>query len=67
LAALKELQDGLGALNDLATREALAARSHDLSDHAARLLRSGGDRVDRLLKRAQAAHDRFAKVKSFWK
>ena len=38
LAALKELQDQLGALNDLAQREALVADGHDLADHAHGLL-----------------------------
>jgi triphosphatase len=67
LAALKALQDALGALNDLAAREALAADGHDLSDEAVRLLTSEDGKAERLLKEAQAAHTRFALVKSFWK
>jgi triphosphatase len=67
LAALKALQDALGALNDLAAREALAADGHDLSDEAARLLTSEDGKAEGLLKEAQTAHARFAKVKSFWK
>ncbi len=67
LAALKALQDALGALNDLAAREALAADAHDLSDEAAQLLTSAHGKAAGLLKEAQAAHDRFALVKSFWK
>ncbi len=67
LAALKALQDALGALNDLAAREALATDSHGLSDEAARLLISENGKAEGLLKEAQAAHARFARVKSFWK
>jgi triphosphatase len=67
LAALKALQDALGALNDLAAREALAVDGHDLSDEAARLLTSEDGKAEELLKEAQTAHARFAKVKSFWK
>jgi CHAD domain-containing protein len=67
LAALKELQDQLGALNDLAQREALAAKGHELAEHAQGLLRPKEADVDQLLDRAQNAHADFAKVKSFWK
>ena len=67
LAALKELQDQLGALNDLAQREALAANGDDLGEHAQGLLRPKEVDVDQLLDRAQKAHADFAKVKSFWK
>ena len=67
LTALKELQDQLGALNDLAQREALAANGHDLGDHAHGLLTPKEADVDQLLDRAQKAHADFAKVKSFWK
>ena len=66
LTALKELQDQLGALNDLARREALAANDHDLGGHAHGLLTSKETDVDQLLDRAQKAHADFAKVKSFW-
>jgi inorganic triphosphatase YgiF len=67
LAALKDLQDQLGALNDLAQREALAANGHDLGDQAHGLLTAKEADVDKLLERAQKAHADFAKVKSFWK
>ena len=67
LAALKALQDALGALNDLAAREALAADGHDLSDEAARLLTFEDGKAEGLLKEAQTAHTRFVKMKSFWK
>ena len=67
LTALKDLQDQLGALNDLAEREALVKDGHDLGDHANRLLTPKEADVDQLLDRAQKAHADFAKVKSFWK
>jgi triphosphatase len=67
LAALKELQDQLGALNDLAQREALIENRHELGEHAHRLLKPKEADVDQLLDRAQKAHADFAKVKSFWK
>ena len=67
LTALKELQDQLGALNDLAQREALAASGQDLGEHAHGLLTPKEADVDQLLDRAQKAHADFAKVKSFWK
>jgi inorganic triphosphatase YgiF len=67
LAALKDLQDQLGALNDLAQRESLAANGHDLGRRAQGLLKLKEADVDQLLDRAQKAHADFAKVKSFWK
>ena len=67
LAALKELQDQLGALNDLAQREALIENGDELADHAQGLLAPKAADVDQLLDRAQKAHADFAKVKSFWK
>jgi len=66
LAALKDLQDHLGALNDIAARAALVAGGDELAGHAAILLAAKDDDVDRLLDRAQSAHSRFAEVKSFW-
>jgi len=67
LTALKELQDQLGALNDLARREALVAEGHDLADHTHGLLAPKEADVDQLLDRAQKAHEDFAAVKSSWK
>jgi triphosphatase len=66
LSALKDLQDELGALNDLAQRDALIANGHDLGEHAEALLASKESDVDRLLERAQAVLSRFAEVKPFW-
>jgi inorganic triphosphatase YgiF len=65
--ALKDLQDHLGALNDLAQRETLAANGHDLGTHADVLLVPKAADVDKLLDKAQAAHASFSAVKSFWK
>jgi inorganic triphosphatase YgiF len=67
LRALKDVQDALGAVNDLAARKALAADGHDLSDEAAGLLTFDDGRVELLLEKAQAARAAFAEVKSFWK
>src|SRR5262249_19901745 len=67
LTALKDLQDQLGAMNDLARREALVKDGHALGDHANGLLEPKQADVEQLLDRAQKAHADFAKVKSFWK
>jgi CHAD domain-containing protein len=66
LTALKDLQDQLGAMNDLARREALVKDGHDLGDHANGLLEPKEADMEQLLDRAQKAHADFAKVKSFW-
>lgn len=66
LAALKDMQDQLGALNDIAAREALVTEAADLAGHAATLLATRDGDTDRLLGKAQSAHTRFAEVKSFW-
>lgn len=65
LSSLKGMQDELGALNDLAQREALAGR-HDLGPEAAKLLAADAHEIGRRLKRAEAAFDDFAKAKPFW-
>jgi CHAD domain-containing protein len=65
LSSLKDMQDELGALNDLAQREALADR-HDLGPEAAKLLAADAHEIERRLKRAEAAFDDFAKAKPFW-
>ena len=67
LTALKELQDQLGALNDLAQREALVENGHELADRTQGLWEPKEADVDQLLDRAQKAHADFAAVKSFWK
>ncbi len=67
LRALKDVQDALGALNDLDARKVLAADGHDLSEEAVRLLTFDDRQVEVLLEKAQAARAAFAEVKSFWK
>lgn len=71
LSALKDLQDALGGLNDLATRHALIA--DDLEDDAgkatsaahAHLAAAGSEET--LLLKAEQAFARFAETKAFWK
>lgn len=72
IAATKVLQDQLGALNDLAGREALA-RSVALSCDdpeaayaAGRLTAGGVEREAELLSAAQVAHADFSEAKPFW-
>jgi CHAD domain-containing protein len=71
LSALKEIQDELGALNDLAQREALASEvlgpeGRDLGPETAKLLAADRREIERRLQRAEAAFAAFAKTKSFW-
>ena len=65
LAALKDLQDALGGLNDLAThRTLLGGGKEDVrDDHAWRK----DPAAKSLLADAQEAYARFAKTKPFWK
>jgi inorganic triphosphatase YgiF len=65
LASLRELQDSLGLLNDIATREImLAAGEEALPQHI--LMAAPGDEA-KLLKESERAYERFAKIKAFWK
>jgi hypothetical protein len=67
LSALKDLQDELGALNDIAQREALARNALGSGDaELAGLLGVDSAQIEKRLKRAEAAHTRFAEIKSFW-
>lgn len=71
LSALKCMQDELGALNDLAQREALgremlAAGGGDLDPRAAKLLAADETEIGRRLDRAEEAYASFVKSKSFW-
>ncbi len=62
LAALKDLQDTLGSLNDLAMRRTLIGEepaSHGFGDYEAE--------ADKLLAATRNAYKRFARVKPFWK
>lgn len=68
LVALERLQDALGALNDIATRQTLLAP--DTED--ARLAHTNGDLAQdnnekKWLKKAERAYERFADAKAFWK
>ena len=68
LTSLKQLQDALGHLNDIAVRkEALASNGDGLIAHAAAMLDAEEAKTDKLLKQAQAAHADFSAVKTFWK
>ena len=71
LTALKDMQDELGALNDIAQRQALAhktlaAHGHELEGKAEKLLAADANEVERRLKRAEGAYKRFVKAKAFW-
>jgi CHAD domain-containing protein len=62
LEALKDLQDALGKLNDLAMRHDLVAgesSGHELIGYEAH--------ADKLLDAAKDAHKRFVQAKAFWK
>jgi len=72
LSALKDLQDALGGLNDIATRHALIVRGgeHEAGGpqepapiHGVAAGASG----DTLLRAAERAYARFVRVKAFWK
>ena len=64
LAALKDVQDALGGLNDLATRAALIADGLAVDADQARL---APDNEETLLRKAAQAFAQFAAVKPFWK
>jgi len=77
LSSLKELQDALGALNDIATREKLAAdlaRSGSKRGEARTRVFAAGliagsqeARVQQMLQKAAAAATEFLEAKPFWK
>jgi CHAD domain-containing protein len=80
LSSLKELQDALGALNDIATREALASRmaravsrtskrqeARERAFAAGVIFGSQDAHVQSMLDKAAAASAQFLKVKPFWK
>ena len=80
LSALKELQDALGALNDIATREKLAshvalAKRSTAKDRTARerafaagvIVGEQEALVDRMLEAADGAYAKLLDVKPFWK
>ena len=78
LASLKDLQDSLGALNDITTREKLASRvamsarhmsmssARELAFAAGLISGSQEAHLDPLLKAAEHAYARLLEVKPFW-
>ena len=72
LAALKDVQDALGGLNDLATRHALIADGLAVdAEQAERAAAQAGlaapDTEETLLRKAEQAFARFAAIAPFWK
>jgi triphosphatase len=65
LSALKDLQDALGGLNDLAAREALVAGS--VSETVVAHLEAAKDDADKLLGDAEDAYAKIMATKAFWK
>lgn len=65
-AALEELQDQLGALNDLATAPHVLARLGLADDPQAAALLEAQDKAD-LLEAAADAHDALVDAKRFWR
>ena len=70
LSALKDLQDALGGLNDIATRHTLMTDGAE-SEAAEKIapdarLAAAGSQAERLLLAAEQAFARFAGVKAFW-
>jgi inorganic triphosphatase YgiF len=79
LSTLKELQDALGALNDIATRETLAARMAHAGSRTSKrrearerafaagvIFGSQDAHVQGMLDKAAAASAQFLKIKPFW-
>jgi CHAD domain-containing protein len=66
LHALKDLQDALGSLNDIATHHDLIAgiSQEDAEPHGRA---ASGDKVEELLLESERAYARFAATKPFWK
>lgn len=62
LAALKDLQDLLGSLHDIATHHELIAGGAQGDARA-----TSGDKVEALLHKSERAFARFAATKPFWK
>jgi inorganic triphosphatase YgiF len=72
LAALKDVQDALGGLNDLATRHALIADGLAVDAEQAECAAAQGglaapDSEETLLRKAEQAFTRFAAIDPFWK
>jgi triphosphatase len=67
LAALEDLQDALGALNDITVRKALLTGGEAGAE--AKLRAPGPDNAEeeKRLTEAERAYRRFAETKAFWK
>jgi triphosphatase len=59
LSALKDLQDALGGLNDIATRHTLVGAEHNPT--------ISEEQVAKLVDQAEEAFARFVDTKAFWK
>jgi CHAD domain-containing protein len=67
LAALENLQDALGALNDLTARKSIMPREINQSAHARRVITAQENKAGELLQEAKAACAKLSEVKAFWK
>jgi CHAD domain-containing protein len=65
LKALKDLQDALGGLNDIATRPALVAGV--ASERVTERLEAAKQAADKFLHEADEAYANFSRIKPFWK
>lgn len=66
LAALEELQDRLGALNDLATAPEVLKKFGFADDGDAAELLSDASAKEKMLRRAEEAHEALFDTKKFW-
>jgi triphosphatase len=66
LAALENLQNTLGALNDLTARKRIMPKEINQSAHARRVIAAQEAKAGQLLKRAKVACTKFGEVKPFW-
>jgi triphosphatase len=69
LSALKDLQDALGGLNDIATRHTLIAHGADEPDQPTphHGIMASGHQAETLLHKAEEAFACFVRAKPFWK
>ena len=67
LAALENLQDALGALNDLTARMDIMPKELHQSAHARRVITAQESNAGKLLQEAKAACAKLGEVKAFWK
>jgi hypothetical protein len=65
--ALENLQDTLGALNDLTARKEIMPKEINQSAHARKVITAQESKAGKLLEEAKAACAKFGEVKAFWK